>query len=113
MFVIFFFAGRAFPTVLSLGAIDGNNLRAHVIDVTPDTANAAASATCDFLLRLLATSKLPSVIISARQNVPTFFFWFWYFSLFPTEPKLSSKSFAEKHDLERRRVSCTRDHVTT
>jgi hypothetical protein len=43
---------RGDPLVLTLGCDAGTELLVHV---TPDTADAAATATCDFLVRLLAT----------------------------------------------------------
>jgi hypothetical protein len=60
---------RGDPLVLTLGCDAGTELLVHV---TPDTADAAATATCDFLVRLLATCDERNLCIKGcRYSVPT------------------------------------------
>jgi hypothetical protein len=57
------------PTVLSLGGdVVGILITNLYVHVTEDTAAAAATATCDFLVRLLATSDKRDVCIAGRCN---------------------------------------------
>jgi hypothetical protein len=54
------------PVVLSLGVNNGYiSLRVHV---TSDTADAVATETCDFLVRLLATCEERDLYIDGRYN---------------------------------------------
>jgi hypothetical protein len=59
------FCVRGAPRVLQLG---GNGYTNMLVYVTEGTRNAAATATCDFLMRLLATSEEHDVYISGRNS---------------------------------------------
>jgi hypothetical protein len=57
------------PSVLSLRVLDVPDFPIYVhVRVLPGTAAAAAVATCDFLVRLLATSELRDVYIQGSHN---------------------------------------------
>jgi hypothetical protein len=57
-----------FPFILSLGVNSHQDLNLSVHVVTRDTPAAAAAATCEFLLRLLATSKQHEVYIEGSYG---------------------------------------------
>jgi hypothetical protein len=57
------------PVVLEFGCQAGIHTTTYIY-VTEGTRNAAATATCDILLRLLATSELRDVWIKGRHNIP-------------------------------------------
>jgi hypothetical protein len=67
VFIVSEFIGDSdYPVVLFLGAnVSTTGLRVHV---TPDTAAAVATATCDFLVRLLATCEQRDLRIEGGGN---------------------------------------------
>jgi hypothetical protein len=100
---------------LALGGVEDADTKLSV-HATWDTPAAATRATCDFLLRLLATCEQHGVYIGTRDTITValcFYIRRSSISIFQREPKLSSKSVLSRNDLERRPVPCTHDNTTT
>jgi hypothetical protein len=98
--------------VLTLGAND-KDWESLLVCGRSDTADAVATATCEFFLRLFATSEQHEVYIRGTLSAVPPSISGAGLSLYQRDPKLSSNSNIDSNGLERRPLSCTRHYVTT
>jgi hypothetical protein len=105
------FYGGSDPWGLVLGVPGGAKL---LVRVRSGTAAEVVTATCDFIVRLLATSEEHDVYIrGCSDGVSNPLSGAGLSLFFSREPKLPSPCHIELHGPGRRAVSCTCEHVTT